>query len=127
AWEDTREYPLTPELLAVTHLWSAPEHMHLVAATKGAPGAVFDLCALDEATRAHWSARAARLAKDGLRVLGVARATVDGAPPADPQALDFTFVGLVGLVDPLRADVPAAVAECRQAGIRVMMITGDHL
>ena len=126
AWEDTREYPLTPELLAVTHVWTASPDRPLVAATKGAPGAVFDLCHLDPEVRELWSGRAASMAREGLRVLGVARARVDGAPPDHPHALDFVFVGLVGLVDPLRADVPAAVALCRKAGVRVVMITGDH-
>ncbi len=53
-WHDLHEYPLTPELLAVTHLWRAPDRRDLVVATKGAPGAVFDLCHLtgDERARA---------------------------------------------------------------------------
>jgi Ca2+-transporting ATPase len=67
------------------------------------------------------------MAAEGLRVLGVARASFAGTVWPDSQH-DFTFefVGLAGLADPLRASVPAAVAECRTAGIRVCMITGDY-
>jgi magnesium-transporting ATPase (P-type) len=60
---------------------------------------------------------------------GVASAqhAVDGLPEAvTPIAFDFRWIGLVGLGDPLRREVPQAVAECRTAGIRVIMITGDY-
>jgi Ca2+-transporting ATPase len=67
------------------------------------------------------------MAEDGLRVLGVARATFAGdALPDSQRDFDLEFVGLIGLADPLRPSVPAAVAECRSAGIRVVMITGDY-
>jgi Ca2+-transporting ATPase len=63
-----------------------------------------------------------------MRVLGVARAELpaDLDQPATPRGLPFRFLGLVGLADPLRPTVPAAVKECRTAGIRVVMITGDY-
>jgi Ca2+-transporting ATPase len=98
-----------------------------VVATKGAPEAIFDLCHLDVATLARWRERVTAMAKGGLRVLAVARsaAAVD-APPAHPHDVPFALVGLVGLEDPLRDDVPAAIADCQRAGVRVMMITGDH-
>lgn len=73
-----------------------------------------------------------RMTSDGLRVLGVARASLPSgqmdaqALPADQRAFAFEFLGLVGLRDPLRPDVPGAVHECQQAGIRVVMVTGDH-
>ena len=67
------------------------------------------------------------LAADGLRVLGVARANwEETALPSSQWAFSFTFCGLVGFADPLRADVADAVAECRSAGIKVIMITGDY-
>ncbi|NDU92842.1 MAG: cation-translocating P-type ATPase, partial [Ferrovum sp.] len=71
--------------------------------------------------------QAERMADQGLRVLGVARAIHHGeAWPEIQHDFDFQWVGLVGLSDPLRPEVPAAVARCRRAGIRVIMITGDH-
>ena len=125
-WDLDREYPLRPGLMAVTHTWRGDDR-RLVAATKGAPEAVFDLCHLAEADVARWRERVAALARDGLRVLAVARSPEHPlASPDDPHDLPFQMIGLVGLADPLRADVPAAVATCRQAGIQIVMITGDH-
>ena len=122
-----REYPLSPDLLAVTHVWEHTGADPLLAAAKGAPEAIARLCRLahDEATALASAVTA--LASDGLRVLGVARADVArGTLPDRPDQLNLHFVGLIGLADPLRADVPAAVAECHRAGIRVVMITGDY-
>jgi Ca2+-transporting ATPase len=127
AWAETREYPLSPKLLAVTHVWTTPERSSLVVATKGAPEAVFDLCHLPEAQQLVWRERVQELALEGLRVLAVARhrGTVNESP-TEPHDIDFEMVGLVGLEDPLREDVAIAVAMCRRAHIRVVMITGDH-
>jgi Ca2+-transporting ATPase len=67
------------------------------------------------------------MAAEGLRVLGIAKGSFTGeAFPVSQHEFDFQFIGLVGLADPIRASVPAAVAECRSAGIRVIMVTGDY-
>jgi P-type Ca2+ transporter type 2C len=111
----------------VTRIWRAGAAPGLVVATKGAPEAVFDLCHLHETIAAPWRTRVAELARDGLRVLAVARSPeLPAESPADPHDVPFDLVGLVGLADPLRPDVPEAIAQCRRAGIRVVMITGDH-
>jgi Ca2+-transporting ATPase len=122
------EHPLSAQLLAVTHVVRRGPDGPIVAASKGAPEAIAELCGLDEATRAALHARVVGLAERGLRVLGLARSTLDRAPDdgTDPRALGLRFVGLVGFVDPLREGVPAAVAECRAAGVRIVMITGDY-
>ena len=92
---------------------------------KGAPERVLRMCGgLDYA---HWHDRAEAMARQGLRVLALAeRQTTNDR--IDPAALEggLTFLGLVGLIDPPRPEAIAAVAECRAAGIRVKMITGDH-
>ncbi len=121
-----RSYSLTPDLLAMSQVWSAGGKGWQVAA-KGAPEAMADLCGLDAARRAAVTAQVDAMAQAGLRVLGVAEASFSGAElPGSQRDFDFRFLGLVGLADPLRASVPDAVALCRSAGIRVIMITGDY-
>ena len=123
-----RSYPIEPNFLAMTQVWL--ESDQLTAFAKGAPEAVAGLCRMTAAQRAALTVQVDEMASAGLRVLGVAVA--DAGPDPDPELPDdqtgfqFRFFGLVGLVDPLRASVPAAVAECRAAGIRVIMITGDY-
>lgn len=120
-------YGLRPDLLAVTQLWQGPGDSEVVIASKGAPEAIATLCRLDAAARAALARDVDRMAADGMRVLAVAEATHHGNDwPASPTAFVFTLLGLVGLADPLRASVPEAVRECRSAGLRVVMITGDY-
>jgi Ca2+-transporting ATPase len=118
-----RSYPLTDGLLAMTQVWQAGDLR--VAAAKGAPEAIAELCHMDAGARAAMMAQVNQMAEQGLRVLGVAIAAVDELPQAQ-TGFAFRFEGLVGLADPLRQEVPAAVAECRAAGIKVVMITGDY-
>ena len=96
-------------------------------AAKGAPEAVFDLCHLDGPGTAAQLARVRELAAQGLRVLAVAEGCAPGGGPAlEQHDHDFNLLGFVAFEDPLRASVPAAVAQAREAGIAVVMITGDH-
>jgi calcium-translocating P-type ATPase len=92
---------------------------------KGAPERVLRMCAGLDYT--HWHARAEALARQGLRVLALAeRSNDDHRIDAATLEHGLTFLGLVGLIDPPRQEAIAAVAECRSAGIKVKMITGDH-
>lgn len=127
-WALAREYELSPDLLAMSHLWRNASGQHDVVATKGAPEAIADLCHLPDSQRADVARQAAQMADQGLRVLAVAKARhhVSNAWPDIQHDFDFEWLGLVGLADPLRPQVPDAVAQCRRAGIRVVMITGDH-
>jgi P-type Ca2+ transporter type 2C len=127
-WTLAHTYGLRPGLLAMSHLWQTIEDGRtFVVATKGAPEAIAELCRFDAANLAALTKQVDAMAADGLRMLGVARATFDGQTWPDSQRdFAFEFLGLIGLADPLRASVPAAIAECRSAGIRVVMITGDY-
>ncbi|MBN8606078.1 MAG: cation-translocating P-type ATPase [Caulobacterales bacterium] len=119
-----RTWPLRPEMMAVTQLWREGDAR--MAAAKGAPEAVFRLCDLNEVEIARLHEIIEVFAKDGLRVLGVAKWRGGGAFPESPEGASFEFVGLIGFLDPLREDVPRALEEARSAGIHVIMITGDH-
>ena len=121
-----RGYPWLPELPALVQVWRLSDG-GLLAAAKGAPEAIGTLCRLDAAAVQALRARVEELAQRGMRVLAVASVgLVTAAPPADVRDLPLGFVGLIGFVDPLRDGIPEAVRECRSAGIRVVMITGDH-
>ncbi len=121
------EYPLSHEFLVVAFLWRGTAGRPGVAAAKGAPEAVFDLCRLSPSERAAWARVVQQMTDRGLRVLAVASAGLPGAtPPTSVRKIPFRLQGLAGLEDPLRAEVPGAIGECRRAGIRVVMITGDH-
>jgi P-type Ca2+ transporter type 2C len=127
-WELVREYPLSETLLALSHVWRSPDGGRYVVAAKGAPEAIADLCHLDADRRTAITGQVDAATAGGLRVLAVARAVVDrdtDLPPGQHD-FDFTYLGLAGLHDPVRPGVAAAVAECRQAGVRVVMITGDY-
>ncbi len=126
-WLLEREYPLSPELLALSHVWRSPDGNEYVIAAKGAPEAIADLCHLDgEQRKALWR-YIDELAGEGLRLLGVAKASFTlEYLPGDQHDFVFEFLGLVGLEDPVRPAVSASIRECYEAGIRVIMITGDY-
>ncbi|HMA17444.1 MAG TPA: HAD-IC family P-type ATPase, partial [Thermoanaerobaculia bacterium] len=120
-------YPLSPDLLAMSNVWRLMDSDELVIAAKGAPETIAELCRLSPAATESLARAVDVLARDGLRVLAVARTTFDLPElPATQRGFAFELLGLLGLADPVRPEVPAAIRECRAAGIRVVMITGDY-
>ena len=92
--------------------------------TKGAPFAVLDVCSISETEKEQVVAKAGEMAKKALRVIACAYGDFTDIPQNPEQNL--TFAGLCGMIDPLRPDAAEAVKICRRAGIKVVMITGDH-
>jgi P-type Ca2+ transporter type 2C len=126
-WVLERQYPLSTGLLALSHVWQSPEGGNYIIAAKGAPEAIADLCHFDKAQMQALEQSINQMASAGLRVLGMAKAYFKhGHLPEGQHDFNFKFLGLVGLADPVRPTVPAALKECYQAGIRVVMITGDY-
>ncbi len=127
-WRLEHAYGLRPGLLAVTQVWAGNvSGSSFVVACKGAPETIGELCRLDMRRLEDLRRGVHVMAAKGLRILGIALASFDGREwPESPRGFDFEFVGLVGLADPLRPSVADAVNECRSAGIRVVMITGDY-
>ena len=122
SWPRLEEVPFNSvrKMMATRH--GAPGSASLFV--KGAPEAVIAACDLAPDAREAWRGRTVEMAADGLRVLAVACKR-----PADDDEDPFaglTFLGLIGFEDPPRADIPDAIAACRTAGIRVVMMTGDH-
>ncbi|KRD79751.1 cation-translocating P-type ATPase [Lysobacter sp. Root983] len=125
-----REYPLSKDLLAVTQVWQMRDEPVLEIASKGAPEAIADLCDLGHDERSASMQFAAEMAHRGLRVIAAASAVWTDTPgtlPITPLSFRYEWRGLLGFADPLRSGAREAVAEARAAGIRVIMLTGDHL
>ena len=107
-----------------------------VVFTKGAVDSLLEVCSSvwrnnqQEPLTESWQRRIEganeNLAAQGIRVLGVAVKAEGSRQSQDRWEKDLTFVGMIGMLDPLRAEVKDAVETCRQAGIRPVMITGDH-
>ena len=126
-----RAYGLRPDLFAVANVMSGHGDGSAIAYAKGALEAIAELCHLSADRLVEICAQVDALAGDGIRVLGIAKTaamTMEQVQnlPDTPRGLTFDYMGLIGFADPLRSNVPVSVAECRSAGIRVVMITGDY-
>jgi P-type Ca2+ transporter type 2C len=126
-----RAYGLRPALMAVANVVAGESDAGARTYAKGAPEAIAELCRLSAHQFAAIRMQMEELAGRGVRVLGVARSSIaavtqGGLLPDSLRAFDFEYVGLIGFSDPLRSNVPSAVEQCRSAGIRVVMITGDY-
>ncbi|MFM9841195.1 MAG: cation-translocating P-type ATPase [Cyclobacteriaceae bacterium] len=120
-----REYPLSKKLLAMTRVLQNNNDQSTSISAKGAPETIFELCHLSkEETTKHLKV-VHEMANQGYRVIAVADAQHPTQLPDTQAGFDFSFLGLIGLEDPIRPEVPQAVKECSEAGVKVIMITGD--
>jgi Ca2+-transporting ATPase len=135
------EVPFSSDRKLMTTVHTDAEQERLLVFTKGAPDVLLERCshelvgeqavALDPARRAEIRNRSQELASQALRTLGVAYRSLptdaQAGGKADPRLeQELVFAGLIGMIDPPRAEAREAVALARAAGIRPMMITGDH-
>ena len=121
SWTPVHGYPLTPKQLSVVRLWQAIGIEAYVVAAKGAPEAIADLCSLDVPERASVLEAVETMTRDGLRVLAAAEGEWEGPHiseakwPASRSDFRLRFIGVIGLIDPVRPTVAAAIAEVRHA------------
>jgi Ca2+-transporting ATPase len=126
-WVLEREYPLSPVLLAMSHVWRSTQGREYVIATKGAPEAVADLCHFSATQLEIMMRSVTTMSNNGLRVLGVARSIFqEKGLPREQHDFTFEFLGLVGMADPVRPTVAPSLKDCYRAGVRMIMITGDY-
>ncbi|MFA6549392.1 MAG: cation-translocating P-type ATPase, partial [Candidatus Margulisiibacteriota bacterium] len=126
-WQLVKEYNLSKELLALSHVWESPDKQHFVIAAKGAPEAIASLCHFSETQTKELLEKIESMSEKGQRILGVAKAVFNKTSlPNQQHDFAFEFVGLLGFIDPVRPNVPAAVKLAYTAGMRVIMITGDY-
>jgi Ca2+-transporting ATPase len=119
-----KEFPLSSTLLSTTNIWRKDKE--LIAVAKGSPEAIINLCHLSKEQEIYIEKGAQDLAKKGQRIIGLAAANLSGGIPNEQHEINYDFLGLIGFEDPIRPEVPQAIKECKQAGIRVIMITGDY-
>lgn len=121
-----KEYPLEDGSLSVVHVWGGDDDKAVTVALKGAPEAVAKLCCLSEEVTGAIHAKVTEFAKEGYRVLAIAEGVPTDDLPDKREGYDYKYLGLVALADPIRKEAAAAVKMCREAGIRVIMVTGDY-
>lgn len=115
------EIPFSSQLKFMVTQHTMPHGERLIV--KGAPERVIAMCSMADEMREHVRVQEQTLMQQGLRVLAVA---YGDDVPLSKQPTGLTYVGLVGIQDPLRSTVPKTLKELRQAGIRVVIVTGDH-
>lgn len=126
-WALVKEYNLSKHLLALSHVWESPDKQNYIIAAKGSPEAIIDLCHMGQPQSDGIKNHIENMAKKGLRLLGVAKATFNKSGlPHEQHDFNFEFAGLLGFTDPVRETVKSSIKEAYEAGLRVIMITGDY-
>ncbi|BDA78024.1 ATPase [Leptospira kobayashii] len=121
-----KEYPLSSGFFAMTQVWQTDGSKDYIIASKGAPEAVSILCGMDIPRTNEILESVKKFASEGYRVLAVAKGVFSGDRlPESQNEFTFEWVGLVGFEDPIRDSIPDAVRMAKEAGIKVIMITGD--
>ena len=121
-----KEYPLSHDMTAMTHVYEIPNKDSYLVFTKGAPETIFDLCKLNNLEREKYLGILNTMGERALRVIAVAEGSmIKHEFPTAQSDFNLHFKGLIAFEDPIRPEVPAAIQECLNAGIKVIIITGD--
>ncbi len=123
-WNLAKDYPFDERGRYVAHVWKSGGDF--LVCVKGSVEGVLRLCSLDEAQRRRVHEFNAEMGEEGTRVLAVAHKHADGVGTKDSDCSNLTYDGLLGFYDPLREGAQHAVQEAQHAGVRVIMLTGDH-
>ncbi len=124
--KNVKQYPLSPELTAMTNVHEKSGSNSFIVSAKGSPEAIMQLCQLTDQEKEKHLVLIHDLASNGNRIIAIAKADHhDLNFPKTQDGFDFKLLGFLGLEDPIRPEVPKAVEECQHAGIKVVMITGD--
>jgi Ca2+-transporting ATPase len=122
-----KEYTWSPTLFAVTRRVKYQNNQVQSAYCKGSPEAVLGMCKMSAEQKLKIEKEQHGLASEGYRVLAIAVSESENQTiPQKQEEILFTFLGLLAFEDPIRAEVPAAITTCGEAGVRVLMITGDY-
>ena len=126
-WSLVKEYALTKQLFALSHVWESPNQKQYIIAAKGAPESIADLCHLKVSEKEKLLNKVQSLSGKGMRIIAVARAETNKETlPKSQHDFAFELVGLLGFSDPVRPGISTAIEECYKAGVRTIMITGDY-
>jgi len=121
-----KEYPLSNDLFAMTRILKLSDNAYEVY-SKGSPEAILSLCKLKNTEETSLFTQVQFMAEKGQRILGLSKAKWNNSTFPDSQAgFNFEFIGFLGFEDPIRQEVPQSIKECYDAGIKVIMITGDY-
>jgi Ca2+-transporting ATPase len=124
--KNVKQYPLSPELTAMTNVHEKQGSNSFIVSAKGSPEAIMQLCLLTDQEKEEHLVLIHDLASNGNRIIAIAKADYHDLDfPKTQDGFDFKLLGFLGLEDPIRPEVPKAVEECQHAGIKVVMITGD--
>lgn len=123
-WKSVKEYPFGNPLPVMGRV--VLENKLQVAALKGAPEIVAQLCGLNKEGIEQIKKQVNTMAEKGYRVLGIAGTNIEHEIPSELESIQWEWQGLIGFEDPIRPEVPKAIKTLEKAGIRIIMITGDY-
>lgn len=124
--EHIKEYPFTNELKMMGHIWKTDNKVF--ATVKGAPESILNISKIEKTEELVIKEKIEELSSKGMRVIAVGKMELENKDNIPEKITDciVKFEGLIGLIDPPRISVKKDIEECKKAGIRVVMITGDN-